>query len=235
MITVHGVLWESTVLFFKNAPSILGAMLLWALTCWVPYIDVGTTIALTDIPIFLSKGEKFSPTFIFNRKYRQRISDYYIFKGVKARTLGLALVPFVVPTAVIYFGWSLATYLWFDKGMAHGEAFNRSMELTYGYKKKIMLIRLAVPALYFLLFFAVAAIISDFWAPFLLDKDHAVKVIADEVLSVEEAEGVYNFILKCVIAIFFIILPYILYYITRLSHDAVIYRKLVLERNNAEQ
>lgn len=42
----------------KNIPSILGAALLWVITIWVPYINVGTTIALFyGMPLELSRGK----------------------------------------------------------------------------------------------------------------------------------------------------------------------------------
>lgn len=33
----------------------LGATILWLFTIWIPYLNVGTTIAMTTIPIELSK------------------------------------------------------------------------------------------------------------------------------------------------------------------------------------
>ena len=40
-------LQDAFVLGVKNAPSLLAALLLWLVTLWIPYINVGTTIALT--------------------------------------------------------------------------------------------------------------------------------------------------------------------------------------------
>lgn len=44
----------------------LGATVLWLLTIWIPYLNVGTTIAMATIPIELSKGKVISPLFIFD-------------------------------------------------------------------------------------------------------------------------------------------------------------------------
>lgn len=52
-ITVSSVLSEGIGLGLKNAPSLLGAVILWLLTIWIPYINVGTTIAIQTIPIEL--------------------------------------------------------------------------------------------------------------------------------------------------------------------------------------
>ena len=67
-ISVVSVLSEGVGLGLKNAPSLLGAVILWLLTIWVPYINVGTTIAIQTIPIELSKGKVISPLFIFDGK-----------------------------------------------------------------------------------------------------------------------------------------------------------------------
>lgn len=60
-ITVAGVISEGIGLGIKNAISMLGATILWLLTIWIPYLNVGTTIAMTTIPIELSKGRVISP------------------------------------------------------------------------------------------------------------------------------------------------------------------------------
>ena len=70
-ITVAGVISEGIGLGIKNAISMLGATILWLLTIWIPYLNVGTTIAMTTIPIELSKGRVISPLFIFDGKYRK--------------------------------------------------------------------------------------------------------------------------------------------------------------------
>ena len=59
-ITVTGVLSEGIGLGIKNAVSMLGATVLWLLTIWIPYLNVGTTIAMNTIPIELSKGKVIS-------------------------------------------------------------------------------------------------------------------------------------------------------------------------------
>ena len=47
---------EALEIGVKNAPSIIGCVVLWLLTIWVPYINVGTTIAINMLPIELAKG-----------------------------------------------------------------------------------------------------------------------------------------------------------------------------------
>ena len=52
----------------KNAASLVGALFLWIITIWIPYLNVGTTIAINTIPLELSKGKVISPFFIFDGK-----------------------------------------------------------------------------------------------------------------------------------------------------------------------
>ena len=88
-ITVTGVLSEGIGLGIKNAVSMLGATVLWLLTIWIPYLNVGTTIAMNTIPIELSKGKVISPLFIFDGKYRKYMGEYFTLIGL----MYLAIIP----------------------------------------------------------------------------------------------------------------------------------------------
>ncbi|MCS6965812.1 MAG: hypothetical protein NZ473_03495, partial [Candidatus Kapabacteria bacterium] len=58
---------------------ILLMLVLWVLTVWVPYLNVGTTIAVTiGAPILLSRQQRIDPTFIFDRRYREVMADWFI-------------------------------------------------------------------------------------------------------------------------------------------------------------
>lgn len=77
---------EALEIGVKNAPSIIGCVVLWLLTIWVPYINVGTTIAINMLPIELAKGGVISPLGIFDAKYRKYMGDFLI-------TTGLMIIP----------------------------------------------------------------------------------------------------------------------------------------------
>lgn len=133
-ITLGGVLSEGLEIGMKNLLSIVGATALWLLTIWIPYLNVGTTIAMTTIPIELSKGKVISPLFIFDAKYRQYMGEYFTLIGLMLIALIPAFLFMVIPGIVIGIGWSLAVYILLDKGVAPGEALVRSNKATYGYK-----------------------------------------------------------------------------------------------------
>ena len=66
----------------KNAASLVGAILLWVVTIWIPYLNVGTTIAINTLPGKLAKGEIINPLFIFESVYRRKMGDYFLLQGL---------------------------------------------------------------------------------------------------------------------------------------------------------
>ena len=119
-ITYVGVLSEGLTISVKNIASIAGAVVLWLLTIWVPYINVGTTIAIQTMPVELSKGKVISPLFIFDEKYRKYMGEYFTLTGLICMSVFPALLFMLVPGIIISIGWSLAYYILVDKGVAPG-------------------------------------------------------------------------------------------------------------------
>ncbi|MGN1216510.1 MAG: hypothetical protein ACI4TD_00875 [Phocaeicola sp.] len=150
-ISVMGVLSEGISLGMKNAVSLLVATVLWIVTIWIPYLNVGTTIAMTTIPIELSKGKVISPVFIFDSKYRKYMGEYFTLIGLMAMAVIPALFFMIVPAIVIGLGWSLAIYILLDKGVAPGEAMVQSNKATYGYKWTIFGIQFVLGLAYSIL------------------------------------------------------------------------------------
>ncbi len=152
-INFVGVLQEGTALGIKNIASLVVAVLLYILTCWIPYINVGTTIALSAIPIAMSKGEVISPFFIFDEKYRKYMGEYFQLMGLKGLSLFPAYLFMIVPGIIISIGWSLALYIMLDKGVSPSEAMTRSTQSTYGYKLTIFGVNLLLLVAFGILFY----------------------------------------------------------------------------------
>ncbi|WP_455591848.1 hypothetical protein [Bacteroides sp.] len=133
-ITVFSVLQDGVGLGVKNIASLIGAIILWMLTIWIPYLNVGTTIAMNTIPVALSRGKVISPTFIFDGKYRKYMGEYFTLQGLMSLAIFPALVFMLVPGIIISIGWSLSLFILLDKEVAPGEAMIRSNKATYGYK-----------------------------------------------------------------------------------------------------
>jgi len=140
------VLSEGIGIGLKNAPSLLGAVVLWLLTIWIPYLNVGTTIAICSIPVALSEGKVISPLFIFDKGYRTIMGEYFMLVGLMAMALIPALAFLVVPAIVIGLAWSLAVFILIDRQVSPTEAIIQSNRATLGHKWTIFLVLLVLSA-----------------------------------------------------------------------------------------
>jgi len=141
----------------KNIVPILVNVVLWALTVWIPYLNIGTTIGLcTGIVAMASKGETISMTEIFDPKYRKYMGEFFLTMGLAGVGIGAGCVFFIVPGIVIGIAWSLAVLLVIDKGKNPTEAITLSNNLTYGHKLRMAIIYV----LTFIAFFIVQSILT---------------------------------------------------------------------------
>ncbi len=141
-LQILSVLSEGFSLGLKNCLSILGAIVLWILTIWVPYINVGTTIAICSIPVALAQGKTVSPLFIFESKYRKMMGEVILLFALELLAIVLLVFCGIIPAIVVSIAWGLGIYLVIDKGMSPTEALTRSNTLTYGNKWRIFAISL---------------------------------------------------------------------------------------------
>ena len=140
LLTVSELLSEGSKLGFANFLGIFLAYILWGLTSWIPYLNVGTTIGLINLPIALSKsdGRAISPTAIFDGKYRKYMGEFFSLTGLMFISLFPAFLFMVVPAIIIGYGWSQAYYLMFDKEISPSDAMLQSTKITYGYKSTLL-------------------------------------------------------------------------------------------------
>lgn len=110
--------------------------ILYVITIWIPYLNLGTTIGVWDIIAKIGRGESVNPTDIFDPKYRQRIGDFFLLLAFLAAGTFAGLV---VPGAgyVIQIAWMLALPLFVDKGLEPQESITVSNRLTHGNKLTI--------------------------------------------------------------------------------------------------
>jgi hypothetical protein len=129
----------------KNIGPILVNVLLWALTVWIPYLNVGTTIGLmVGIVAKASKGEPIDMTDIFDPKYRKYIGEFFISSGLICLGVITGMLFGIIPGVVICLAWSLTLLLVIDKGKNPTEAITISNNCTYGYKRYMIGIFLLV-------------------------------------------------------------------------------------------
>ena len=128
----------------KNFLSIVGAVVLWTLTAWIPYLNIGTTIALMTIPIEISKGKVISPAFIFDSKYRKYMGEFFILNGLKFQAMMIGYALFIIPGIIIGLSWSLSNFLLIDKGANPMQALSESNKATDGNKLAMFLSMFAI-------------------------------------------------------------------------------------------
>ena len=63
----------------KYLVPVLVNSLLWVLTVWIPYINIGTTIGLVaGVLAKMSRDEEVSLTEIFNPEYRKPMGEFFL-------------------------------------------------------------------------------------------------------------------------------------------------------------
>jgi len=122
----------------KNMGPILANVVLWILTVWIPYLNVGTTIGLlVGLVLKASKDEVIPFAEIFEPKYRKYMGEFFLTNGLMSIGFVAGIALFIIPGIVIWLAWSLALLLVFDKGKNPIESLTLSNNLTYGYKGRI--------------------------------------------------------------------------------------------------
>uniref|UniRef100_UPI004055FD0C hypothetical protein n=1 Tax=Alistipes sp. TaxID=1872444 RepID=UPI004055FD0C len=152
---------EAMSVGIKNVPSILGCIILFLLTCWIPYINIGTAIALTMLPVQLAKGEVINPLSIFSSRYRRYIGEYILTYGLMGIGILYALVLFIIPGFVVAISWSLSLYFLLDRKMNPLQAIKASNDATYGSKWLIFLAKFALALCFMVVNMLIVLIFGD--------------------------------------------------------------------------
>ena len=125
---------DSVAIGVKNAPSVIAAVVLFLITIQIPYINIGTFIAITLLPTQLAKGEVINPLGIFDSKYRRYMGEFLITMGLMVIPIYIAMIFMIVPGIVLSIAWSLAYYFLIEKGKNPMQAIKASNDATYGSK-----------------------------------------------------------------------------------------------------
>lgn len=137
-------LQDAFVLGVKNAPSLLAALLLWLVTLWIPYINVGTTIALTLLPAELAKDRVYNPLDIFASKWRRYMGEFFMTAGLQILPLLIAFAFLYIPGIVLSIAWSLSFLFLIEKDKNPVQAIKESNDATYGSKWMIFFASLTI-------------------------------------------------------------------------------------------
>ncbi len=133
-LTIGDIIGKGIKIGLKNALPLIGATILWMLTIWIPYLNVGTTIGLISAVVAMSKGSTMSATEIFDGKYRRYMGEFFLLMGIKQMGTFMGFLFFLFPGIVISISWSQSVYLLIDKKLNPMEALKVSNDITYGHK-----------------------------------------------------------------------------------------------------
>ncbi len=149
---------DALVIGLKNAPSLIAAVLLWIVTIWIPYLNVGTTIAISLLPTELAKGNVINPLGIFDSKYRRYMGEYLLTVALTALGTYLAFIFLIIPGIVLSIAWSFSVYYLIEKNKNPMEAIKASNDATYGSKWAMFGISLLFVIAAVIVYFIVAMI-----------------------------------------------------------------------------
>ncbi len=128
---------EACKIGVKNALHLLIAVILYVLTVWIPYLNVGTTIGLYKLIVLLSKGQMADPLSIFDKENFEKIGDFFLFLGLQSIGIGAAMLFMFIPAMIMGIAWEFAIYLFIDKGTSPLKSLSLSYDVTYGEKWRI--------------------------------------------------------------------------------------------------
>ena len=122
---------------FSNFLSVIAITLLYLLTIWIPYLNVGTTIAFCALPAEIAKGKVVNPFYIFEAKYRRNMGEFFILYALMFNAVIVGFCFLLIPGYVIAIAWSFALVLFVDKDLNALASLRESNRITYGNKWRI--------------------------------------------------------------------------------------------------
>lgn len=134
---------EALKIGLSNAVNLLLTVILYIITVWIPYLNVGTSIGFLKIIVALSKGEPIDPLSIFSRQNFKGLGDFFLLLGLQTAGTGAAGIFFFVPALVLGVAWRFATLFFVDKGFSPLKSLSTSYNTTCGEKWRIFFINLA--------------------------------------------------------------------------------------------
>lgn len=136
-INIMATLKDGVAIAGLNFLSLILVTLLYLVTIWIPYLNVGTTIAMSSLPAELAKGNMINPLFIFESKYRRNMGEFFILMALMTGAISVGFMFMGVPGLVISIAWNYAVVLFVDKDMSALDSLRESNRITYGNKWRI--------------------------------------------------------------------------------------------------
>lgn len=136
-LNIMATIKDGVSIALVNYLSLIITVVLYLLTIWIPYLNVGTTIAMESLPAEMAKGKMINPLFIFDGKFRKNMGEFFILMSLMSGAIAVGFMFMFVPGIVISIAWAFAAVLFVDKDMNALECLRESNRLTYGNKWRI--------------------------------------------------------------------------------------------------
>ncbi|MCX7909242.1 MAG: YciC family protein [Ignavibacteria bacterium] len=133
-LSVGSIIANGFTIGFKYFFQILLSFILWVLTFWIPYVNVGTTIGLYGLIVKMSKDESFDIFEIFRKEYRAIIPEFLILVALQGLALYFAFAFFIIPGIIVGIALGFSYFFLIDKKMGVLESLYASNKTTYGHK-----------------------------------------------------------------------------------------------------
>ena len=143
-INVMDTIKDGIQLALKNVLSLILLVILYVLTVWIPYLNVGTTVGLYKAVIAMSRGEVVDPVSIFDKENFKFFGNMFLLLGFQTVGITAATAFMFVPGIILSIAWGFAMYLLIDKGVSPLKALTASYDITLGEKWRIFAINLLV-------------------------------------------------------------------------------------------
>ena len=139
VISFIDVIKSSFRIVKKYRFKVILSYLLWFITFWIPYLNIGTTIGLKKMIVKMSHDDSFSPLDIFDSENRKNIDIFLILWFISSNLIIIASFVFLFfPGYVMYFALSQIYLLFIDKNLGAMESIRESYRITYGEKWQIL-------------------------------------------------------------------------------------------------
>ena len=100
-LEVIPTLTEACQLGIKNVIPLILTVLLYFVTVWIPYLNVGTTVGLYRIVIDLSKGKTIDPLSIFKKENFENMGGFFLMLGFLTLGISAAMLFLFIPGIVM--------------------------------------------------------------------------------------------------------------------------------------
>ena len=139
-LEVIPTLTEACRLGIQNVVPLILTVVLYMLTFWIPYLNVGTTVGLYRIIIDLSKGKTVDPLSIFKKENFENMGGFFLMLGFLTLGTTAAMAFMLIPAIIMGIAWGYAIYIFLEKKVSPLKALMLSDKATYGEKWTIFFI-----------------------------------------------------------------------------------------------